>query len=329
MAISSLATSQYLTDKHWTERKTADVKYIIPHHMAGKMTGAGCAYYFQNNGIENSANYCIGYDGSISCDVDEKYGAWTSSFKLADYYAITIEVSDESNTSWVIPQKAQDALVELLVDLYTRYPSLGGKMIYDESDASIVAKAKASYSAISGVKGNVLLHQWTSNYGTSCPEWHMKQILPTIAEKVNARLSGGTTKKTVKELAQEVIDGKWGNGQTRIDKLTAAGYDATEVQAKVDLMLAKSGIATASFLKYMAKDNLLPTCEKGTKSYMAFVLQHWLQTAGYYEGDLDGEVGDLTEAAIIAFQKNLQTVYGGYTADGKMVYKHWKRLLGV
>ena len=45
-------------------------------------------------------------------------------------------------------------------------------------------------------------------------------------------------KKTVDELAQEVIDGKWGNGQDRFDQLTKASYDAGAVQDKVnELML--------------------------------------------------------------------------------------------
>ena len=45
-------------------------------------------------------------------------------------------------------------------------------------------------------------------------------------------------KKTVAQLAQEVIDGKWGNGQDREDRLTAAGYDYKAVQNKVNEMLA-------------------------------------------------------------------------------------------
>ncbi len=41
----------------------------------------------------------------------------------------------------------------------------------------------------------------------------------------------------IEELAREVIQGKWGNGQERKDKLTAAGYDYSEVQGKVNELL--------------------------------------------------------------------------------------------
>ena len=44
--------------------------------------------------------------------------------------------------------------------------------------------------------------------------------------------------KSVTAVAQEVVDGKWGNGNERKSRLTAAGYNYAEVQAKVNSMLA-------------------------------------------------------------------------------------------
>lgn len=46
--------------------------------------------------------------------------------------------------------------------------------------------------------------------------------------------------KSVEELANEVIAGKWGNGQERKDKLTQAGYDYDAVQSKVNEILNAS-----------------------------------------------------------------------------------------
>lgn len=51
-----------------------------------------------------------------------------------------------------------------------------------------------------------------------------------------------TVKKTVTEIAKEVLDGKWGNGAARKSALTKAGYNYAEVQAKVN-ELAKKGTA--------------------------------------------------------------------------------------
>ena len=44
-------------------------------------------------------------------------------------------------------------------------------------------------------------------------------------------------KKTVDELAQEVIQGKWGNGTDRKNRLEAAGYNYSEVQKRVNDIL--------------------------------------------------------------------------------------------
>lgn len=46
-----------------------------------------------------------------------------------------------------------------------------------------------------------------------------------------------TAKKTVTELAKEVIQGKWGNGSERKQKLTKAGYDYQTVQAEVNKIM--------------------------------------------------------------------------------------------
>ena len=47
-----------------------------------------------------------------------------------------------------------------------------------------------------------------------------------------------TPSKSVDDLAREVIRGDWGNGQERKDRLTAAGYDYSTVQARVNEMLS-------------------------------------------------------------------------------------------
>lgn len=49
----------------------------------------------------------------------------------------------------------------------------------------------------------------------------------------------GNDKKSVDELAKEVIDGKWGDGEERKKKLEEAGYDYNAVQDRVNEMLAK------------------------------------------------------------------------------------------
>lgn len=61
-----------------------------------------------------------------------------------------------------------------------------------------------------------------------------------------AKASGAAPKagKSVAALAQEVLDGKWGNGDDRKNRLTAAGYDYGAVQDKVNELCSKKSVAT-------------------------------------------------------------------------------------
>ena len=58
-----------------------------------------------------------------------------------------------------------------------------------------------------------------------------------ITTKSGTVVSAGTQKKSVTELAKEVIAGKWGNGSDRKNRLTQAGYDYAAVQAKVNELM--------------------------------------------------------------------------------------------
>lgn len=63
-----------------------------------------------------------------------------------------------------------------------------------------------------------------------------------VQSAVNDKLAGKSTttsnKKSIDEIAKEVIRGDWGNGTDRKNRLTAAGYDYSEVQARVNQMLS-------------------------------------------------------------------------------------------
>lgn len=58
-----------------------------------------------------------------------------------------------------------------------------------------------------------------------------------ITTKSGQAVSTSTPKKSVDEIAREVIQGKWGSGDTRRQKLEAAGYDYNAVQKRVNQLL--------------------------------------------------------------------------------------------
>ena len=72
--------------------------------------------------------------------------------------------------------------------------------------------------------------------GYICPKYYKK----ASAEQPTASDGRGGV-KTVKQIAKEVIAGKWGAGDERRKRLAAAGYSYMEVQAAVNALLKSSG----------------------------------------------------------------------------------------
>lgn len=64
---------------------------------------------------------------------------------------------------------------------------------------------------------------------------HLYEV--TAKEPAADPTTADSGQKSNADLAREVIRGDWGNGQDRIDKLTAAGYDYSAVQSIVNQML--------------------------------------------------------------------------------------------
>ena len=140
---------------------------ITPHHMAGKLSGEQCAKLFQDPNRNASANYCIGNDGDIVCNVSEENRAWTSSSKFNDCQAITIEVSNcENGGEWRISEKAWISLVNLCVDICRRY---NFKLVYDGTS-----------------NGSLTRHNMFAK--TDCPGKYLQSKFPELTEIVNSRL---------------------------------------------------------------------------------------------------------------------------------------------
>ena len=64
-----------------------------------------------------------------------------------------------------------------------------------------------------------------------------EQLIEQEFIRQTRRIANRATLGLLKNVAKEVIDGKWGNGMERIDKLEEAGYDSAKVQNIVNVML--------------------------------------------------------------------------------------------
>lgn len=231
MSRSSLATAYIPASvNNYTQgRKGYKICKITPHHMAGKLTAKQCGGIFANPSRGASANYGIGYNGEIACYVDEENRAWTSSNRENDCQAITIEVANSANGgNWPISDASWNSLVNLCVDICRRH---NFRLTYD------------------GTKnGSLTRHDMFAK--TNCPGPTLGGRFEELARVVNAKLDGNTTnsnintnKKSNEVIAQEVINGAWGNGEDRKNRLNSAGYDYNTIQSIVNQKLGAKPVS--------------------------------------------------------------------------------------
>ena len=84
----------------------------------------------------------------------------------------------------------------------------------------------SNQGSVAGVNGNVDVN--------ICYRDLPSEIRGTKTESASVSAPTATTVKTNEELAEEVKDGKWGNGEDRKNRLAAAGYDYDAIQAIVN-----------------------------------------------------------------------------------------------
>ncbi len=113
------------------------------------------------------------------------------------------------------------------------------------------------------------------------------------------------TKKTVDQIAQEVLAGKWGNGDARKAAITAAGYDYSAVQAKVnELASGKKPTVSTKSIEEVAKEVLAGKWGNGDSR------KNKLKAAGYDYQAVQNKVNELAKGTV---SKEYHTVVKGDT----------------
>lgn len=296
MSNSNLAKYIHLVG-NYHDRQGNGVSRIIIHHMAGNLSLETLGRIMESR--QSSATYGIDVNGNIGRYVDEAYRPWTSSSWEADKCAVTIEVANNSGApDWTVSDASMNALIELCADICKRN---GIQRLNYTGDKS----------------GNLHMHKWYA--ATACPGPYLGSKFPYIAAEVNKILNGSTTtapsnpatpsndlskytdhqlaemviagkfgngdsrklalgsrysavqaivnailsgstntpsepKKSVTDIAKEVIQGLWGNGTDRMKRLESAGYNYNEVQNKVNQMLTGNASAPSKSVDQLARE---------------------------------------------------------------------------
>ena len=207
----------------------------------------------------NTARSYIGKDGYYVCKTKLGYDA------VYDWCAFAVSAimkdcgfigkytsgvhsfaSDEGRYGWFL--KYSQAVQPGDIIMF-RYSSLNPIDKYSASHVGIVEAV--SGNTLTTLEGNV--EGWGDNWACNStfkrktrylndssvyaffrPKWKESTSTGTSSQKTK------TVKKTVDELAKEVIAGKWSAGDERKTKLTAAGYDYSAVQNRVNELMSVS-----------------------------------------------------------------------------------------
>ena len=85
-----------------------------------------------------------------------------------------------------------------------------------------------------------------------------------IKYKTEVKPAPSTSKKSIDEIAREVIAGKWGNGTDRKNRLTAAGYDYDAIQKRVNEILGKTPEPSKKSIDEIAREVIAGKWGNGT-----------------------------------------------------------------
>ena len=187
---------------------------IVVHNTANDASAKNEVAYMIRNNNQVSFHYAVD-DKQVVQGIPENRNAWHSGDGngKGNREGIAIEIC-YSKSGGEKFTKAEANAVELIVDILKRY-GWGVDKVTKHQDYN----------------GKYCPHR-TLDLG-----W--ERFIRMIEDKLTPKV------KTLSEVAQEVLQGKWGNGADRKKKLTEAGYDYNKVQAEVNRLVKGETTAPA------------------------------------------------------------------------------------
>lgn len=214
-------------------RSLDKVKYIVLHYTGNDSrtdtAKAECHFFAHGNQRNAGAHFFVDQYGLVLQSIPMKRIAWSVGgfFTLENgagkYYkkclnanSVSIEMCDCASRD---PSPAMtEAIIELIKYIQSKCPN--AKTVIRHFDVN----GKCCPARFAGANNA----RWKKFRETITGA---KQISTVTPAKTKSK------KKSNTEIAKEVINGKWGNGDARKKKLKAAGYDPSEIQKLVNKML--------------------------------------------------------------------------------------------
>ena len=216
------------------------VKAIVIHYTGISNDTAinECNYFAHGNTRQAGAHIFVDREGNCCKSVPLSRPAWSVGIlftkangaakywgELNNYNTVSIEMCDCAKHD---PSKAQIKAIKKAIKYIRKRCKNATKLVRHWDICGKVCPGR-----MSGAPGTVGYERWQKfldDIGES-------KKTATPVKKPSTTKPATSKKKTNTEIAKEVLAGKWGNGETRKKKLTAAGYNYAAIQKIVNSML--------------------------------------------------------------------------------------------
>lgn len=226
MLIDGLNKTGHIT--HTQHRKTM----VTIHHNAGRLSHEGVLEVWKTRPA--SAHLDVDGAGAVAQYAWLNEYAWACGNTKGNQDSISIEMANSAvGGDWPVAE------------------------VTWKSAARLAGWIFAKIIGTRPTKDNMVPHHYWK--ATACAGPYMDRVFPQMIQLANVSydyfVGGGTSAptpqpspspgdKTIAQLAQEVLEGKWGNGDARRIALTNAGYDYILIQTEVNRRLS-TGAPTA------------------------------------------------------------------------------------
>ena len=202
---------------------------------------------------ESVKNYFVSrmqYFASLGKTVDEMLGQVESEPTVQETVKAEKPTQQPSGSGKTVDEVAQEVLQGLWGNGQDRYDSLtnagyNAQAVQDRVNSILNGETpsdrNSANSDLDSVAQEVLQGLWGNGQERYDSLTRAGYDAQAVQDRVNSILGGEYTQNNYTNLdsvANEVIQGLWGNGQERYDNLTNAGYDAQAVQNRVNELLS-------------------------------------------------------------------------------------------
>lgn len=213
----------------------------VPIHtnaFNGKVTGTRMFCYNSNGEGYKACQAIFDVVSPITPGTSESISVNSDLFEVrvpaAPTAYIECEFHDNADTAkWIIEHTTD--LGEAIAHGICNYFGI----TYKKADSEPTSQPEPTKKSVDELAREVIRGEWGNGSDRRIRLTQAGYDYDAVQKRVNEILTGSSesVKKSVDELAREVIRGEWGNGSDRRARLTRAGYDYDAVQARVNEIL--------------------------------------------------------------------------------------------